>query len=180
MSKAIEHAGVLAVLKAIDAIDLPEGIRVSIELDEPAKADQPGETAKPVGKARTVSLVKAEQPAGEERYILGIVLEPLKELGKKDSQDDTYSAEEVRKACHLYMEDYRNIGKQHTEIINGDVTILENWIARADFVENGQQIYKGTWLQGLRINKAEIWSDIKEGKITGLSIGGWADSTRLQ
>lgn len=175
MAKSIEHAGVLAVLKAIDAIDLPEGIRVSIEV---GPAEYQSEVR--VGKARTVSLVKADQPPGEERYVLGIVLEPLKELGKKDSQDDTYSAEEVRKACHIYMEDFHNIGKQHTEIINNQVKILENWIARADFTENGQLIHKGTWLQGLRILDDQIWADIKEGKITGLSIGGWADSTRLQ
>lgn len=171
MSKSIYHAGVLAVLKAIDAIDLPVGVRVSIEVEGDV-------SAKPVGKARNVFLVKAEQPAGEEHYVLGIVLEPLKELGQKDSQDDTYSAENVRKACYDYMEDFHNIGKQHTEVINGQVKILENFIARTDFTENGQFVHKGTWLMGLRILDEQIWSDIKEGKITGLSIGGWADSTR--
>lgn len=170
----VDHPGVLTVLKALNAIDMPEGVRVLIEVDGEATQTTP------VGKAREVKLVKAEQPPGEEHFVLGVVLEPLKEMKSKDSQDDTYSAEEVRKACHFYMENYRNIGKQHTEIINGDVLILENWIARSDFVENGEKVYKGTWCQGLRICKAELWQDIKDGKITGLSIGGWADTTRVR
>lgn len=164
----MEHPGLQAFLKALDGIDLPEGIRLSIEIGE----DPPVPTA----KARNVALLKADTV--EERFILGVVLEPLKELGRKDSQDDTYSAEEVRKACHAYMHDFHNIGKQHAEIINGQVKILENWIARSDFVEGGQLVHKGTWLQGLRIVDTELWQDIKDGKITGLSIGGWADSTR--
>lgn len=161
------------MLKALDAIDLPDDVRVLIEVGS-------AELEKPVGKAREVKLVKADQPTGEEHFVLGVVLEPLKEMKSKDSQADTYSAEEVRKACHFYMENYRNIGKQHAEIINGDVMILENWIARADFVENGEKVHKGTWCQGLRICKTELWDDIKAGKITGLSIGGWADSTRVR
>lgn len=158
-----------AVFKALDGIDLPDGISISVEVGDT-------EVSRPVGKARTVTL----KATSEEQYVLGIVLEPLKELGKTDSQDDTYSAEEVRKACHIYMHEFRNIGRQHEEIINGKVKILENWIARADFMEGDQMVHKGTWLQGLKIVDDELWQDIKSGKITGLSIGGWADSTRVQ
>jgi len=46
---------------------------------------------------------------GEERYVLGIVLEPE----TVDAQDDIYSAAEVRDAAHQFMQEYRNLGLMH-------------------------------------------------------------------
>lgn len=118
-------------------------------------------------------ILKSEEE-GEERYVLGIVLEPLKEMGKADSQDDTYSAEEVRKAAYLFMEEYANIGQQHQKYINGRVKIRENWITRDDSVIGGQFVAKGTWLLGVHVVDDDLWAKVKAGEFTGFSIGGWA------
>jgi len=155
------------VLKALDGCDLPDGLRVWVEVgDETESAPQ--------ARGQMARLLKAD-PAAEERYVLGIVLEPLKELGKVDSQDDLYSAEEVRQACYKWMEDYQDIGRQHTDIVTGKVKVLENWITREDSTIGGQPVAKGTWLVGVRVLDDEMWGAVKKGDITGFSIGGWAN-----
>jgi DNA adenine methylase len=107
----------------------------------------------------------------EERYTLGVVLEP----DVVDAQNDRYSKEEVRRACHRFAEFYLNAGLMHRELANGRIVILENYLAPCDFVaENGEPVKEGTWLQGRGYRDHEIWQKIKNGELTGLSIGGSA------
>jgi DNA adenine methylase len=109
--------------------------------------------------------------AEEEHYTLGVVLEP----DVVDAQNDRYSKEEVRRACHRFAEFYLNAGLMHRELANGRIVILENYLAPCDFVaENGEPVKEGTWLQGRGYRDDEIWQKIKNGELTGLSIGGSA------
>jgi DNA adenine methylase len=109
--------------------------------------------------------------AEEERYTLGVVLEP----DVVDAQNDRYSKEEVRRACHRFAEFYLNAGLMHRELANGRIVILENYLAPCDFMaENGDRVKEGTWLQGRGYRDDEIWQKIKNGELTGLSIGGSA------
>lgn len=123
---------------------------------------------------RTIRVVKADAANEEERFVLGVVLEPETE----DSQGDIYSADEVRKACHAFMEDSHRMGLMHQQLLGQGVTILENYVSPSDFVvrSNGQneRVRKGTWLQGLRIHDDGVWEKVKAGDLTGLSIGGSA------
>lgn len=125
------------------------------------------ETAK-----RAVRLItKAEDvAAGEERFVLGIVLEP----DVIDSQSDTYDAATIRAAAHGFMENYRNIGLQHQGYVTGKIEILESYLAPVDMEINGQAVKAGTWLMGLRFNDDALWEQVKAGALTGLSIGGTA------
>ena len=107
----------------------------------------------------------------EERFTLGVVLEP----DVVDAQNDRYSKEEVRRACHRFAEFYLNAGLMHRELANGRIVILENYLAPCDFVaENGEHVKEGTWLQGRGYRDDEIWQKVKNGELTGLSIGGSA------
>jgi len=115
-----------------------------------------------------VRLVKAD--GGDEHFVLGIVLEPETE----DSQGDVYSEKEVRDAAHGFMEDARQIGYMHREMLKQGVAILENYVAPIDMAVDGQHVKKGTWLLGLRVKDASLWKQIKDGTLTGLSIGGSA------
>jgi DNA adenine methylase len=114
----------------------------------------------------------------EERYVLGIVLEPND--GKDgapldpDSQKDVYSREEIRQAAHKFMEDFRNLGRMHREFLSGAAKILESYIAPCDFAIGEQNIREGTWLLAIRIVDPSLWADIKDGRLTGFSIGGSA------
>lgn len=107
----------------------------------------------------------------EERYVLGVVLVPE----ERDSQGDIYSHEEVRKAAHAYMETAGNLGKQHTELVNGKLKILETYVAPADFVQDEVTVTKGTWMLGIRVVDDDLWSETKKGSFTGFSIGGAAN-----
>lgn len=109
----------------------------------------------------------------EERFVLGVVLAPE----TTDSQGDIYSADEVRKAAHDYMENAGALGKQHREIVTGKLKILESYLAPADFTVEDETIAKGTWLMGIRVIDEDLWEGIKKGDFTGFSIGGQAYRT---
>jgi DNA adenine methylase len=106
----------------------------------------------------------------EERYVLGIVLEPE----RVDAQQDIYSAAEVRDAAHRFMEGYRNLGLMHREILGEQVKILESYLAPAEFEVDATRIKRGTWLLAVRVVDDELWRQIKTGELTGFSIGGSA------
>jgi len=114
----------------------------------------------------------------EERYILGVVAEP----DETDTQGDTQSADEVKKAAYGFLEDYRNVGLQHKQYINKEVKIVESYIAKADESIPGDAAYvkKGSWLMAVRVIDDELWAAVKSGAITGFSFGGYADRVPLE
>lgn len=108
------------------------------------------------------------EDGSEERYILGVVLEP----DSVDSQGDTISAEEIRHAAHGYMEEHGNVGLQHQVFVNGKIKIIESYIAPTDFSIGDELVKAGTWLMAFRVLDDSIWQAIKDGLLDGLSIGG--------
>jgi DNA adenine methylase len=116
--------------------------------------------------AKRIPLLKTS----EERYVLGIVLEPE----RVDAQQDIYSAAEVREATHRFMEEYRNLGLMHREILGEQVKILESYLAPTEFEVDGTRIKPGTWLLAVRVVDDELWRQVKAGELTGVSIGGSA------
>jgi hypothetical protein len=123
-----------------------------------------------IEKAANARVITKVCKTVEERYVLGIVLEPE----TADSQGDIYSHDEVRKAAHDYMENAGALGKQHSEIVTGKIRILETFVAPADFEVDGESITKGTWIMGVRIADDDLWEAVKKGSFTGFSIGGQA------
>lgn len=119
-----------------------------------------------------IFLQKSER---DEQFVLGIVLEPE----TVDAQKDIYSADEIRRAAHGYMEFHGNRGFMHKEIVNDKIVVLESYVAPVDFnvgKPNGQtkMVKAGTWLLGYGIRDGELWKGIKSGQFNGLSIGGSA------
>lgn len=161
------------VIMALDGVDLPTPIRITIEGErDPAT----------IGKAspETEAILVKHLPVfktDEERFVLGIVLEPTKEMGQPDSQKDVYSAEEVKKSSYKFMEEFQVIGLQHRADVSDRVSILLNWITLEDSTINGQPVTKGTWLLGVRVKDDTLWAAVKSGEITGFSIGGVASRT---
>lgn len=118
-------------------------------------------------------LIKGANPA-DERFVLGVVLEPE----TVDAQKDIYSAEEIRKAAHRFMEDFGGaMGLMHEWIVTGKVKVLETYIAPVDFEVDGEKVKAGSWLLGARIVDDELWTQTKDGGFTGWSIGGDAVRT---
>lgn len=110
-------------------------------------------------------MIKAE----DERFVLGVVLEP----DGVDAQDDTISEKEIAKTAHKFMERFQNIGLMHEELAMG-VRILESYLAPVEFEVDDRTVKKGTWLLAVRVHSDKIWKAIKEGTFTGFSIGGSA------
>ncbi len=119
--------------------------------------------------ARRIPLLKT----GEERFVLGIVLEPE----TVDAQNDVYSAAEVREAAHRFLEDYGNIGLMHRGLVNDQVKILESYVAPAEFEMDTAKIKKGTWLLAVHVLDDALWAKVKSGDLGGWSIGGSAART---
>jgi DNA adenine methylase len=136
----------------------------------PAAPGKPasGEPA-PGSFSKPVPLIKGVDPE-DERYVLGIVLEPE----VVDAQGDIYSAEEIRQAAHRFMEEFGGLGLMHRMQVNGQVKILESYLAPVDFDLGGVRLRKGTWLLAVRILSDELWAQVKDGTLSGFSIGGSA------
>lgn len=169
LSKAVDQ-----ILIALDraGVDVPNGIRVTVETIDAVAVVPTGKAS-----AETQAILSKRIPifkTGEERFVLGVVLEPTLEMGKPDSQNDVYSAEEVRKSSDRFMEEFGTIGLQHQADISDRVKILRNWITHEATTINGQPVAAGTWILGVRVLDDELWAAVKSGEITGFSIGGSA------
>ncbi|RKH35655.1 N-6 DNA methylase [Corallococcus praedator] len=130
---------------------------------------QPEEPPGTAPFATTTSLLKGVEP-DDERYVLGVVLEPE----TVDAQGDIYSAAEIRQAAHRFMEEFGGLGLMHQMRVNGHVKVLESYLAPVDFNLGEVPVRKGTWLLAVRVLSDELWGRVKDGQLTGFSIGGTA------
>src|SRR5215472_12348802 len=76
--------------------------------------------------------------ADSQQIIYGVVLEP--EL--HDSQDDIVSADEIEKAAHRFLVDFRKTDVHH-DGHQAEVDVIESYIAPQDLEIEGQQVQKG-------------------------------------
>ena len=106
----------------------------------------------------------------DERYVLGVVLVPE----QVDAQGDIYSHEEVRQAAHLFMEEFGGLGLMHQLRVNDQVKVLESYLAPTDFQIGEVVVPRGTWLLAVRVLSDELWQRVRNGELTGFSIGGSA------
>lgn len=103
----------------------------------------------------------------------GFVLSPILVPDEVDLEGDIISPEEIESAAHEYMAVSQNVGLMHQRIVRSkDAMLVESYIARGDHKISGHTIKKGTWLGGFRILNEKIRQAIKDGKLTGVSIGG--------
>jgi hypothetical protein len=133
--------------------------------------------------------VAKTKDATEERYILGLVLEPTLKADdqiKPDTQRDVYTEETIRAAAHGWMEKHGKIDLTHNweALKNDQVRVLESYLAPCDLNigegEDQRKITKGSWLLALRVLDDAIWADVKAGKIGAFSIGGEATRKPLE
>jgi len=104
----------------------------------------------------------------EEFKVMGVVYSP----DETDSQGDSASAAEIEKAAYNFLQ-----GKQNFKINHKGRTaakILESYIAPTDLTIAGQTIKKGSWVIAIRILNKKVWKAVKDGILTGFSMGGRA------
>lgn len=110
----------------------------------------------------------------EKQLVYGVVYEP----NVPDAHNDMMDAEEIEKAAHRFLADYRNIDKQH-DFQSGYGEVVESYIAPQDFEIGGEVIKKGSWVLVTKAND-ETWEAIKRGEITGYSMAGIAEVEEVE
>jgi hypothetical protein len=106
-----------------------------------------------------------------QKLVYGIVYEP----DVLDSHDDMMTAAEIEKSAHLFMEQYQTMDLQHNFEDNGYGTVVESYVAPADFAVGDSVITKGSWVLVTKASD-EVWESIQKGEITGYSMGGTAET----
>lgn len=120
------------------------------------------------GKATFTTYGRIVKADAENHYVTGIVYEPMEE----DSHGNYMTEEEITKAAYWFSKNGDKVDLQHSfEPLDG-ATVVENWIAKADFSIDGEAIKKGTWLMTVEVADESVWSGIEKGDITGFSMGG--------
>lgn len=101
-------------------------------------------------------------------YVTGIVYEPMVE----DAQGDFMTEDEIQKAAVWYAKNGNGVDLQHNFSKLNNAVVVESMVAKADFYINQQLIKKGTWLITVEISDSHVWNAIRNGRITGFSMGG--------
>lgn len=98
-------------------------------------------------------------------YITGVVIAN----GIPDSDGDCLEKADIKKIFTKYLD--RATDVMHTRIKNEGVEVLANWITESDTELNGKIVPVGSWMATFAITNEELLSSIREGSITGLSLG---------
>ena len=129
------------------------------------------------------SSAKAESNPSYKYAIKGIVPEQQITYGEVygpdqiDLQDEWASSDVIAKAAHNWLADYRYSDLEHSwDALDGS-RVVESFVAPLDIhTYFGQSlgedyIREGTWVAAIQWPD-NVWSQIKEGSITGYSLGG--------
>ncbi|KAB2460780.1 hypothetical protein F8160_00130 [Bacillus sp. CH126_4D] len=127
---------------------------------------------------KEVKIIKGEDE--DQKLVYGIVYSPgsAEDSSTHDAHGDFMTAEDIEKSAHNFIAKYRNIDAQH-DFNAGAGEVVESYVAPVDMEINGETITKGTWVL---VTKAtdEIWEDIKDGKMTGYSLAGVAETEVIE
>ena len=120
------------------------------------------------GKASFTTYGRIVKADAENHYVTGIVYEPMAE----DSHGNYMTEAEITKAAYYFAKNGDKVDLQHSfEPLDG-ATVVETWIAKADFDIGGEAVKKGTWLMTVEVTDESVWESIEKGDITGFSMGG--------
>jgi hypothetical protein len=122
--------------------------------------------------AKDISIAKKDD---EQGVVWGIVYEP----DKVDTQGDSASAEEIKKAAYAFMKarNLLNVDKGHN-FQNVDAHVAESWIVR-----KGDELFPesvGAWAVAIKVESDELKDAIKKGEIKALSMAGTAETETIK
>ena len=120
------------------------------------------------GQASFTTYGRIVKTDAENHYVTGIVYEPMEE----DSHGNYMTAEEITKAAYWFAKNGNKVDLQHSFEPLDNATVVENWVAKADFKIGDEVIKEGTWLMTVEVSDESVWEGIEKGEITGFSMGG--------
>ena len=132
------------------------------------------------GNTRAMSLAAVDE---DQRTVVGAALIPDKHIPRIDENTDEeydvyFSKETVKLASELFLKQNRTNDhtKEHLEKVD-DVSVVESWIVEDPELDKskvyGFAVPEGTWMVKLQVANDEVWTEIKDGKLRGLSIEGY-------
>lgn len=144
-------------------------------LTTPAKRSV-ADTSKPLRNGEeelsASGFIEIAKASPERQTVTGIVLQP----DEVDGHGDIMSADVILDAAHKYLSKYNQktkLGLQHNNF-KRQFELVESWIAPMDLTIGSKFVKAGSWVMTVKVLSAKIWQAIKDGKVTGFSIGGKA------
>jgi hypothetical protein len=131
------------------------------------KAEAALERMKRFRKDLTVKIASTDE---EKQIVYGIVLE----ADEVDAHEDTISADEIEKAAHNYALTPMTIGHGHKK--EAKARPVETYIYNPDIMKD---VKPGSWIMAVKVEDEELWSMVKDGSMTGFSIGALARRTPI-
>jgi hypothetical protein len=170
-------------LEKIDSDALSDGGKLYPQQGFPGGAGvialPPGKVKKPAGDEDVaegvtsklfVPIMKADK---ERRTICGVVLEP----DTVDAHKDTIPADVILDAAEDFLANINvktTMGVMHKDL-KAPLELVQSFVVPdSDITINSVLVKKGSWVITVRVNSDDIWQQIKDGKLTGFSIGGKA------
>lgn len=129
------------------------------------------ETAPTMG--RTIPIRKIDE---EKRLVYGIVYAPDEE----DTQGDAMTGPEIEKMAYGFMKAgrTRNVDQQH------DYEADEGFVAESWLIRKGDPMFpeepEGAWAVAIKVENDDAWKKVKNGEITGLSMGGFGKAEEVE
>ena len=119
----------------------------------------------------------------EQRLLVSPALIPNKQIFRYDADKDQdyyvyFTEKTVKQASEMYLKHNNNNSAtlQHENKVTG-VHTVESWIIQDTEMDKsklyGYDLPKGTWMVSMRILNDDIWAQIKDGTLKGLSIEGY-------
>lgn len=120
---------------------------------------------------------------GEQKTIAGV--DPMRQLvyapalvpNEISVKGQVITCEDIEYSAHRYLREGRLVGSEHGRPI--DAHVVESFIAPQDLHFDGegtpygaQDIPKGSWVVGIKVNDPAEWAKVMSGEYTGFSTGG--------
>ncbi len=122
----------------------------------------------------TVEVVKALDEELKQATFVALVPDEV------DLHGDIYSSEEVTKACHNYNTKCSKTNLGHIMMIDDSVaSVVESYITLSDLQIGETLVKKGSWLQVWQFADDDLWTGVKKGYWTGISVGCYAQEEIL-
>jgi hypothetical protein len=138
---------------------------------QPQKNDSPNDSS----VSFYIPFIKAD---AEEQKVTGVVLQP----DIVDAHGDVISEAVIAKAAHTFLDSFNDgtkLGEQHSSF-RKQFRLCESYTMPVDVVIANKIIKKGTWMMVAKVLDSKTWQKVKNGKLTGFSIGGKAKVKQLQ
>jgi len=116
-----------------------------------------------------IELIKADE---EWRTVTGVVYSSSMKFDKQGHRAPNPIV--VRDAAFEFLKNlnvYTGPGIMHKDF-EKDVVIVGSWFSPYEMTINKKLVAANTWLIMFKVNSDTVWSDIKEGNLTGFSLGG--------